>query len=110
MKWRNDIEVILENTNPKLELSGSVKEEIYNQLEYHFFFFTDISLNQSKGKIYFSKKRGTKQTEIVLDEGVIRVRLFASCAHDIARLGECKGKESCLVVRRRGSRFALKVQ
>ena len=46
----------------------------------------------------------------VLDEGVIRVRLFASCAHNIARLGECKGKESCLVVRRRGSRFALKVQ
>ena len=26
----------------------------------------------------------------VLDEGVIRVRLFASCAHNIARLGECK--------------------
>ena len=34
----------------------------------------------------------------VLDEGVIRVRLFASCAHNIARLGECEGKESCLVV------------
>ena len=49
----------------------------------------------------------------VLDEGVIRVRLlFASCAHNIARLGECNevNKESCLVVRRRGSRFALKVQ
>ena len=32
------------------------------------------------------------------DEGVIRVRLFAPCAHNIARLGECEGKESCLVV------------
>ena len=30
----------------------------------------------------------------VLDEGVIRVRLFASCAHNIARLGECKERRA----------------
>ena len=30
----------------------------------------------------------------VLDEGVIRVQLFASCAHNIARLGECKERRA----------------